>query len=170
QSGDVAANGGRRSRSDAAPGTGRTWTVRFGAGNDREAFRTSGALAHHRCGLAQEQYTHGGDSRRMRNHQIDGEDMRMGFGWLAALACVLLAACRPGDQAPITVENAWLRATPAGARVAAAYMDIYARDGDVLLGAATPAAQRVEMHVTEEEDGIMRMRPLQTAPIAAGEI
>lgn len=96
--------------------------------------------------------------------------MRMGFGWLAALACVLLAACRPGDQAPITVENAWLRATPAGARVAAAYMDIYARDGDVLLGAATPAAQRVEMHVTEEEDGIMRMRPLQTAPIAAGEI
>jgi hypothetical protein len=69
------------------------------------------------------------------------------------------AALRIGDLA---IEGAWARATPSGATVAAGYLKITnaGTDADVLLGGATQAAERLEVHEMTMADGIMRMRPL----------
>lgn len=87
---------------------------------------------------------------------------------LFALACTLLSACQ-SSAPPIVIENAWSPPTPPGAPAAAVYMDITAREVDVLLSAATPIARRAEMHTTTNVDGVMQMRPLERAPLAAGE-
>jgi periplasmic copper chaperone A len=87
---------------------------------------------------------------------------------LASFAVVLLAACRPATE-PVEVSDAHAGATPPGATVAAAYMRIIANDGDTLLGAATPIAERVEMHSSIEENGMMKMRPLERIELTPGE-
>ena len=61
--------------------------------------------------------------------------------------------------AQVTVENAWARATAPGATVAAGYMVIRnAGAADRLVGASSPAAERVEMHVTQRDGDVSRMR------------
>ena len=87
---------------------------------------------------------------------------------VAAAACLLLCACSSSSQT-VTIEDAWSPATPPGATVAAAYMKITAHKADVLLSGTTPAANRAEMHTTIEDHGTMRMRPLETVVVAAGE-
>jgi copper(I)-binding protein len=87
---------------------------------------------------------------------------------LASVAVVLLAACRPASEA-VEVSDARASAPPPGTTVAAAYMRIIAKDGDTLLGAATPIAERVEMHSSSEENGMMKMRPRERIELKPGE-
>jgi hypothetical protein len=84
----------------------------------------------------------------------------------ASIVAVLLmthAALAHGYSAgPIRVEHPWAAATPPGAAVGAAYMRV-ANTGRTpmrLVGASTPAAQRVEIHTMSMEGGVMRMRPV----------
>jgi periplasmic copper chaperone A len=69
-----------------------------------------------------------------------------------------------------TMVDAWIRATPPGARNAAAYMTI-TRTGaaDRLLGAATPAAGAVEIHTHVVEAGLQRMVRVAELTLPAGE-
>lgn len=61
--------------------------------------------------------------------------------------------------AQVTVENAWARATPPGAKIAAGYLTIRnAGAADKLVGASSPAAEKVETHVTVKDGDISRMR------------
>lgn len=86
---------------------------------------------------------------------------------IIALAYALLSAC--GSQAPpIEIEEAWSPPTPPGAVAAAVYMEITAREADVLLSATTPIAERAELHTTVNAEGMMQMRPLERAPLAPG--
>jgi copper(I)-binding protein len=78
------------------------------------------------------------------------------------LFAVLLAAT------PVKVEDPWARATPPGAKIGAGYMRISSETGDRLLGAATPAAARVELHVSEKKGEVMRMRQVKAYDIPAG--
>jgi periplasmic copper chaperone A len=87
---------------------------------------------------------------------------------LVVIVSALLAAC-DSPQDPITIEDAWSPATPPAATVAAVYMRISATAADVLVAAATPVAERAEMHTTLSEGGITRMRALDQVAIAAGE-
>jgi copper(I)-binding protein len=84
--------------------------------------------------------------------------------WLAAaLVCAvgLLFDLTPTRAAEIAVSQAWSRATPKGATVAAGYLTIenHGDSADSLLSASTPVAGRVEIHEMIEAGGIMRMRP-----------
>ena len=64
--------------------------------------------------------------------------------------------------AQMKVEGAWARATPPGAKVAAGYLLIRnAGAPDRLIGAASPFAERVEMHVTERDGDVARMRQVK---------
>jgi copper(I)-binding protein len=67
-------------------------------------------------------------------------------------------ACAGG----IEVKAPWTRATVAGASVAAGYLAIENKgaEADRLTGAATAAAERVEIHEMRMEDDIMKMRAL----------
>ncbi len=63
-------------------------------------------------------------------------------------------------QAQMQVEKPWARATAPGATIAGGYMVIRnaGTAADRLVAVSSPAAAKVEMHVTSEDHGIMKMR------------
>jgi copper(I)-binding protein len=81
------------------------------------------------------------------------------------LATALLASVA---HAQITVQDAWMRATPPGAKIAAGYLTIRnAGSADRLVGATSPAAERVETHVTARDGDMMRMREVKGYDVPA---
>lgn len=93
-----------------------------------------------------------------------------------ALLLVLVLHANPlwshnHEKGEIQVRHPWSRATPPGAKVGVAYMEI--RNGgsqpDRLLAISTKVAQRVEMHVTEREGEVMKMRQVKSFEIPARE-
>ncbi len=70
--------------------------------------------------------------------------------------------------ATIVVSHAWIAAPPTGAPTAAAYATVanYSRAPDALVGAATPAADKLQLHSMIMAGGIMRMRPAASVAIA----
>ncbi len=90
---------------------------------------------------------------------------------MAALLFVAVAWAAKGQNG-VAVSDAWARPTIAEGRVTAAYMTITnaSGEGDTLKAAASPRAERVELHRTQmTDDGIMRMRPIQDGlPLPSG--
>jgi copper(I)-binding protein len=95
--------------------------------------------------------------------------------WFAALFLVL---CHAGlgwphshEKGDIQVRHPWSRATPPGANVAVGYMEIRnaGNQPDRLIAAYTSMAKRVEMHITQREGEVMRMRQVQGFDIPARE-
>ena len=83
--------------------------------------------------------------------------------WLIALWCVALPA-----WAQVSAEHPWTRATPPGAKIAAGFMQLKsAGAADRVIGATSPVAGRVEMHVTIREGEVMRMREVQSFEVPA---
>ena len=82
-------------------------------------------------------------------------------------ALLLLSFFTTTVLAQVRVEEAWARATPPGAKVGAGYMRITSSAADRLVGASSPAAARVEMHVTEKQGDVMRMREVKAYDIPA---
>jgi periplasmic copper chaperone A len=78
----------------------------------------------------------------------------------------LAAECSPTIQ----VEGAWARATPPGAKVGAAYLQITGACGaDALIGAESGVAGKVEIHNMFSEDGRMRMRAIPQLAVPANQ-
>lgn len=74
------------------------------------------------------------------------------------LACAWLAAATAAGAEPPAITGAWIRATPPGARTAAAYLTLTGTGtAGRLVGAATPAAAAVELHAHVVEQGVSRM-------------
>jgi periplasmic copper chaperone A len=83
---------------------------------------------------------------------------------LIALALIALPA-----WAQVSVERAWTRATPPGAKVGAGFVTLKsAGAADRVIGATSPVAGRVEMHVTIREGEVMRMREVRVLEVPAG--
>jgi copper(I)-binding protein len=83
------------------------------------------------------------------------------------LACALLTAC--GQSEPVSVRDPWANATPVGASVAAVYVELAVEQTDTLLSASTTVADNIEMHTSSEENGMMKMRQLNTVELKGGE-
>ena len=83
------------------------------------------------------------------------------------LALLLLLAAPPA-LSQVQVEKAWARATAPGAKVAAGYMIVrnQAEAADRLVSVTSPAAERVETHVTVRDGDIMRMREVKGYELA----
>ena len=81
----------------------------------------------------------------------------------------LAALAATPAMAQITIENAWTRATPPGAKIAAGYMVIHnaGTAPDRLIGVSSPAAEKVEMHVTAKDGDVLRMREVKGYDIPA---
>jgi copper(I)-binding protein len=73
--------------------------------------------------------------------------------------CAFGAAFKSGS---IVVEDAWSRATPAGAEVAAGYFTVKneGKDPDRLVSASSKIAARAEMHEMKMTNDVMTMRPV----------
>lgn len=95
----------------------------------------------------------------------------------AGLALAALAVwSSPGAAADfrageLVVSAPWARATPGGIKVGAAYLTLTNRGAkpDRLLGAQTSVAERVELHTTVTENGMMRMRAVDSVAVAPGQ-
>lgn len=70
----------------------------------------------------------------------------------------------------VTVAHPWARATPEGANVGAAYMEVKTEAGvtDRLLSASTPVAGRVEIHTHIMDGDVMKMRKVDAVALVAG--
>jgi copper(I)-binding protein len=90
---------------------------------------------------------------------------------LLMLMCAMLAAC--GQSEPRGAELVgppWANATPFGADVAAVYLKLSVAEADTLMSASTPIADKIEMHTSSEENGMMKMRPMEWVPLEAGKV
>jgi len=98
---------------------------------------------------------------------------------VSALAAILgaapgAAAPAPGAAAPASgaaapaVAGAWVRLPAIAGRPGAGYFTIKGgQQPDALIAAASPKAQRIEMHSTSMAGGVMRMRAEQAMPVPA---
>jgi len=84
--------------------------------------------------------------------------------------CLLLALVASPALAQIKIENAWSRATAPGAKIAAGYMTLRnaSKAPDKLVAASSPAAEKVETHVTVKDGDIFRMREVKGYDVPAG--
>ena len=89
---------------------------------------------------------------------------------LFALVCLMSLGTPAFPQNRIEIEKPWSRATPPGSTLAAGYMVLRnkAAAADRLVAVSSPAAARVETHVTTREGDIMKMRPTKGYDIPAG--
>jgi periplasmic copper chaperone A len=87
-----------------------------------------------------------------------------------ALLTILIAlcACSRSSQPGVEIDHARSPAVPPGATVAAVYAELKATQADTLLRAETPIAEKVAMHSTAHENGMMQMRPAATVDVPAG--
>lgn len=98
--------------------------------------------------------------------------------WLciAALSINLMACQQKTEtethasaEAPlVSIENHWVRATHPGQSVAAAYMTLTGQQNLTLTHASADVAEAVEVHDMKMEDGIMKMRHIESLPISKG--
>ena len=72
-----------------------------------------------------------------------------------------------GTKGGLQVIDAWVRASPAGAKNGAAYATVvnHISTANTLIAAASPAATKVELHTHKLDDGIMRMRRISGVTI-----
>jgi copper(I)-binding protein len=80
---------------------------------------------------------------------------------------VLLAALTQTATADVKVHNVWARATPPGSTVAAVYGELISSEPDELVSISTPAAERGEVHMTTNDAGMTKMRPLTSVAMPA---
>ncbi len=86
---------------------------------------------------------------------------------IAAGALALFAACaayaHQYQKGDLTIFHPWARPTAEGAPAGAAYLSISngGQEADRLIAAASPAAEKTELHETRDDNGVMKMRPVE---------
>ena len=88
---------------------------------------------------------------------------------LAALLALTAIPAHAQDKG-VTVVEPWARATPPGAKVGAAYLELKAAKGaaDKLVSASSPVAGTVEIHNHIMEGDIAKMRRVDFVPVPDG--
>jgi len=82
---------------------------------------------------------------------------------------VLVLAAMPA-WAQVSVEQPWSRATPPGAKIGVGFMQLRnaGSAAERIVGASSPLAAKVQMHVTTREGDVMKMREATSFEIPAG--
>jgi copper(I)-binding protein len=81
-----------------------------------------------------------------------------------------LATIAPAQPPPVEVQNAWARATAAGATAGGVFLTMMDKGApDRLVSASTPVAAMAEVHETVNDNGVMRMRPVPALPVPANQ-
>jgi protein SCO1/2 len=95
--------------------------------------------------------------------------LRLVYPYPPSAAAIVADARRLLAGAPIRVRGPWARPAAAGA-TSAVYLTLENRGrvDDALVGAASAAAGRVEVHRTSMDGGVMRMRPAGDVATPAG--
>lgn len=67
----------------------------------------------------------------------------------------------------VSVSSAWARATAPGQDSAAVSLHITSRKAASIIAVSSPASDSAEIHSMTEEDGMMKMRALESLPLKA---
>jgi len=88
----------------------------------------------------------------------------------AALTLAALPSVPLAETGAITVERPWARASAGAADHGVAYLTLIndGSDSDKLVGAASPRADRVEIHTHDVADGVVRMRRVAAVALTPG--
>lgn len=87
---------------------------------------------------------------------------------LASLVAVLaLLALAPPAIAQIKVTDAWVRGIVPGQDATGAFMTLTSASDTTLVGAASPVASQAEIHSSNIEGGVMKMRAAPRVALAA---
>jgi periplasmic copper chaperone A len=89
---------------------------------------------------------------------------------LAAVFALAVAGPAAAQSSGIAVTDGWARATPPGAKAAAAYVTIANKGAaaDQLVAASTPVAGKAQVHTTINTDGVLQMRPVPSLDVKPG--
>ncbi|WP_417781859.1 copper chaperone PCu(A)C [Terasakiella pusilla] len=91
------------------------------------------------------------------------------FKRFAITSAMVLAMSTQSFAADISVEGAWARASAGMARAGAAFMIIKnTGDADKLIAAKADVSKRVELHTHLHQDGIMKMRQVESVAVNKG--
>ncbi|HNE14407.1 MAG TPA: copper chaperone PCu(A)C [Rhodocyclaceae bacterium] len=71
--------------------------------------------------------------------------------------------------ADVEVRDAWVRGVVPAQKSTGAFMQLTSPAGATLVGAASPAAAKVELHEMAMEGNVMRMRPVPRLALAPGQ-
>ena len=100
----------------------------------------------------------------------------MRFLFVFTIVISLLTVFVLTDRSPapsvdeISVSDAWVRATPPGAKTAAVYLTINNPDADdALVAAETNVADEAQLHTHRHDDGMMRMQQVDRFELPGGE-
>ncbi len=93
---------------------------------------------------------------------------KIGLPLLSAMfiASILISACSKQDS--IEIKNQWARASNDGQDVSAAYMTIVSNEDTSLIAIDSDVADVIEIHSMSMENGVMKMRMLDTLDLIAG--
>jgi len=83
------------------------------------------------------------------------------------ITLVLMLFTTPLRADSVALTDAWVRATPPGANTAAAYLTITSDADDRLVGAYSESTNEIQIHAHVQDDGVMRMRRLDSLQIPA---
>lgn len=72
------------------------------------------------------------------------------------------------NQNAVSIQNAWVRPTNKGQEVGAAYMTLISKRDTALVHVNSDVTKNVEIHSMAMQEGVMKMRMLETLPLAAG--
>ena len=88
----------------------------------------------------------------------------------SALCLAVLSSAFAQASSPIEISHAWARATAASAANGAVYLKVmnHGTVDDRLTGASTTVASKAQLHVTLNDNGVMKMRPIADVPVKAG--
>src|SRR6266481_1330158 len=89
---------------------------------------------------------------------------------LLALYVGSAARAQTSAASTIVVDQPFARATPKGAMTGAAYMALVnnGASADRLVGATTPVADKIQFHKETEDNGVSRMREVQSVDLEPG--
>ena len=101
----------------------------------------------------------------------------MAKNWFALLLILLAPGlawagdATPEDDVSLVIEDAWVRALPPTQKMTAGYLRLH-NSGEkplAVVGASADIAKLVEIHTTQEVDGLMRMQQLESLQLSPGE-
>ena len=93
----------------------------------------------------------------------------VGHKLLAIAACLVIAGAALAQTGQVEVSNAWARATPPKAETGIAYLTIRSPTPDRLVSVSSPVAKKVELNTMEMSGMVMKMRPVASLDIPAGQ-
>ena len=93
----------------------------------------------------------------------------MSIKFLAFAAGLVVASAALAQTNQLEVTNPWARATAGTAQPGVAYLTIQSPTPDRLLSVSSPVAKKAELHSMEMSGMVMKMRPMASLDIPAGQ-